>query len=81
MNVKLLLQVGAAGPGLGAVVLELTDGAGKEISRAYVEDWLRRKDAEERAAAESTRRWTITAGLAAIIAALIALGAWIFPIK
>ena len=43
-------------------------------SRRDMQEWLKQKAAAD-------KRWIITAAIAAVVAALIALGAWIHPIN
>jgi hypothetical protein len=62
---------GRAGTGRNASV-DLGDGI--KASRGDMEDWLREQETR-------TNRWIKTGAIAAIIAATIALVAWIFPIK
>ena len=61
---------GQAGTGRAALVRL---GTGVEVTRGDMEDWLREKE-------RSSTRWIKTAAIAAIVAAVIALLAWLFPI-
>jgi hypothetical protein len=70
----------AAGSGENSTVEGLTGPNGKWMSRGYVEGWLHRKAEERRLQEASDRRWIKAAALAAIAAAVIALGAWLFPL-
>lgn len=47
---------------------------GKQLRRRDMEDWLREKEA-------ANIRWVQTAAIAAILAAVIAFVAWVYPIK
>jgi hypothetical protein len=80
--IQALLQMPiAAGPAEGSPVEGLLGPDGKRMNRSYVEGWLRRKEEERHLQEESDRRWIKIAALAAIVAAVIALGAWLFPVR
>jgi hypothetical protein len=81
IKVILVLLQTAAGAGEGSTVEGLAGPDGKWMSRKYVEGWLRRKAEERRLQEASDRRWIKIAAIAAISAAVIALGAWLFPIR
>jgi hypothetical protein len=78
--IQALLQT-AAGAAEGSTVEGLPGPDGKWMSRRYVEGWLRRKAEERRLQEASDRRWIKIAALAAIAAAVIALGGWLVPVR
>lgn len=85
-------RLAAMGPGSGSIVLGL-GSIGRDVpTRANVEEWLRRKEAEREAKEAERRRqqdrWTkagvILAAVATVLAALSAILAafsWLDPLK